>query len=158
MEKIKEIILEVGMSTRPEYYSGRGATTSDLTTNMLFKFYDKILKNFGIDAANNFVKMVANIKVLSATAFLQDLYILTGNGWKYTKPRSHGIAVGKNKDGEYDITNGMAGIMSAVMSNGHDQTEEIRSWFIQRKGTKAMQPKQVFSSYTPDGCCYQYKR
>ena len=36
-----------GMSTRPEYYSGRGATTTDLNSDQLKLIYNAIEKNEG---------------------------------------------------------------------------------------------------------------
>ena len=44
MEKIsaREIVRSVGMYDRPEYYSGRGATTSDLDGDKLYAIYQKI--------------------------------------------------------------------------------------------------------------------
>ena len=70
MEKLKEIIRNNNMSTRPEYYSGRGATISDLNEKILFGIHKDLKKEFGESAGNGFVKMVNGIKVLSATAFL----------------------------------------------------------------------------------------
>jgi hypothetical protein len=35
---LSEIIQDAGMSTRPEYYSGRGAITCDLNSDILEKF------------------------------------------------------------------------------------------------------------------------
>ena len=79
MEKLKDIIRNNRMSTRPEYYSGRGATTSDLNDQILFGIHKDLKKDFGEDAGNGFVKMIDGIKVLSATAFLNGLYELYYN-------------------------------------------------------------------------------
>jgi hypothetical protein len=141
MEKIKEIIRSNGMSTRPEYYSGRGATLSDLNVNILEGIYQGILKEYSKDAAKNFVLMVADIKVLSATTFLIELFNLFYANWKYVEKEKHadGIAIPKNDEGEYDENSmlmGMIGVISAMSSNGRDDTERIRGGFLRSHGIK----------------------
>jgi len=100
------------MSTRPEYYSGRGAALSDLNSEILQKIYVGIEKQYGVKAAKNYVRMVDDIKVLSATTFLEELYQLFYNDWKYVKKRSHasGISVPKNDNGEYDDNSALSGM------------------------------------------------
>jgi hypothetical protein len=138
MNELHDIIRNNGMSTRPEYYSGRGATLSDLNSQILQGIYDGISKEFGEDADENYVKMVADIKVLSATTFLQELYNLERNGWKYTEKQKHadGIAIPKNKDGEYDEISTLHGLISVVgtMSNNRDDTGIIRGSFLASHG------------------------
>ncbi len=151
MEKLKNIIRESGMSTRPEYYSGRGATRSDLDSNILEKIYQGILKEYGQTAANNYVKMVADIKVLSATTFLQELYMLFSNNWKYKKKKKHadGISIPKNEDGEYDessVTSGIFGMFAALSHNGRDDTGSIRGGFLHQHGVK-MKRTIVYDNY-----------
>ena len=143
MEKLKEIIRNNNMSTRPEFYSGRGAITCDLNGKMLEGIYQGILKEFGETAAKNFVKMVADIKVISATTFLEELYMLCGNDWKYkNKRKSHqasGISVPKNENGEYDdksMFSGMLGIFAAMSNGGRDETPMIKSYFLSQHGVK----------------------
>lgn len=138
LEKLKDIIRNNNMSTRPEYYSGRGATTSDLNHNILEGIFKGILKEFGKKPADNFVKMVADIKVISATTFLEELYILFRSDWKYNiKPKKHqapGISISKNENGEYDENSAISGMFSifAAISNGdRDQTMEIKGYFLQ---------------------------
>jgi hypothetical protein len=141
MEKLKDIIRNNNMSTRPEFYSGRGAIMCDLNGKMLEGIYQGILKEFGEKAAKNFVKMVDDIKVLSATTFLEELYMLFGNEWKYTKKRKHadGISIPKNKNGEYDersALSGMFGIFAAMSNGGRDETMMIKSYFLSQHGVK----------------------
>lgn len=47
--------------------------------------YQGILKEYGKDAAKQYVTMVAEIDVLSATLFLNSLYALDGMKWKWLK-------------------------------------------------------------------------
>jgi hypothetical protein len=143
MEKLKDIIRNNKMSTRPEYYSGRGAITCDLNGNMLEGIYQGIKKEFGDIPAKNFVKMVADTKVLSATTFLEELYMLFGNDWKYrNKPKSqqaNGISIPKNENGEYDdrsAMSGMLGMFAAMGNNGRDETPEIKNYFLSKHGVK----------------------
>ena len=137
METLKNIIRNNRMSTRPEFYSGRGAILCDLDGKILEGIYQDILKEYGEDAAKNYVKMVADIKVLSATTFLQELYELFNRNWKFKKKRHHasGIAVQKNEDGTYDATHGVLGIMSSLF-NDRDETMMIKGYFLSRHGVK----------------------
>lgn len=141
MNKLQSIIQDNNMSARPEYYSGRGATLSDLNGQILHGIHSGILKEFGEDAAKNYVKMVADIKVLSATTFLEELFNLECNEWKYTEKSKHadGISVPKNEDGEYDessMMSGMMGVMSAMFHNGRDDTSRIRGGFLSTHGVE----------------------
>jgi hypothetical protein len=141
IETLKNIIRNNNMSTRPEYYSGRGATLTDLNGNILEGIYKGIEKDFGVKAAKNFVKMVADIKVLSATTFLEELYSLFNSNWKYLVRKKHasGISIPKNKDGEYDETSaisGMFGLMAAMTSGGRDDTMSIKGHFLSTHGVK----------------------
>lgn len=135
MEKLKNIIRDNRMSTRPEYYSGRGATMSDLTGEILEGIFKGILKEFGNSAADNYVKMVADIKVASATTFLTELYELFYSDWKHKKKKQNapGIAVAKDEDGNYDVTHGMISIFSALGAN-RDDTDRIKNYFLKTHG------------------------
>jgi hypothetical protein len=141
IEILKNIIRNNNMSTRPEYYSGRGAILGDLNGNILEGIHKGIEKEFGVKAAKNFVKMVADIKVLSATTFLEELYNLFNSNWKYLVKKRHasGVSIPKNKDGEYDessVISGMFGIMSAMTSGGRDETMSIKGHFLSTHGIK----------------------
>jgi hypothetical protein len=156
MEKLKDIIRNNKMSTRPEFYSGRGAITCDLNGEILEGIYKGIKKEFGENSAKNFVKMVDDIKVLSATTFLEELYVLFSNDWKYRKKRSHaaGVTVPKNADGEYDLVGGMFGMMNAMMNN-RDETQQIKSYFLSRHGVK---PKgKVVNVWYGGNNCYEVR-
>lgn len=77
----REIVRSVGMCDRPEYYSGRGVTTSDLDGDKLYAIYQKITQELGAKQAEEFVIMVKKLKTLSATNFLNSLYALEQNDW-----------------------------------------------------------------------------
>ncbi|RPI84278.1 MAG: hypothetical protein EHM34_03880 [Nitrosopumilales archaeon] len=157
MEKLKDIIRNNKMSTRPEFYSGRGAILCDLTGEILEGIFKGIEKEFGKIAAKNYVKMVHDIKVLSATTFLEELYQLFYNNWKYRKKKKHadGITIPKNAKGEYDersAVSGMMGIFSAMSNGDRDETRMIKGHFLERHGIK---PKRLMlrDSYT---CYWEY--
>lgn len=140
MERLENILRNNRMSTRPEYYSGRGATLSDLDSDILSGIHKEIKKVYGDDAADNFIKMVAGLKVASATTFLNELYRLFNNNWKFVEnPRQdkNGIEVPKNKNGEYDSFMGQQGIMSHIhMGSQHNDTRHIVSQFLYSNGVK----------------------
>jgi len=138
MEKLKEIIRSCNMSTRPEFTSGRGAILCDLNGTQLEKIYQGIKNEFGEKAADNYVKMVRDIKVMSCTTFLEELYMLCSNNWKYTKKKTHaaGVTVPKDENGEYDLVGGMFGMMNAMMSSGRDETPQIKNYFLSNHGVK----------------------
>lgn len=81
----KELAHSVGLQTNPEYYYCRGAIITDLDGTMLAKIHQKIKNELGNEAANAFVTMVQNIKLLSARKFLESIYALENNGWKYSE-------------------------------------------------------------------------
>ncbi len=136
MEKLKEIIRNNRMSTRPEYYSGRGATVSDLNEQILFDIHREIKKEFGVKAGIGFVKMVDGIKVMSATAFLNGLYELFENDWEYTNNQPSSISIPKDADGNYNEAIGMISVMGAIFSSGRDDTQQIKCRFLAVNGIK----------------------
>ena len=143
MEKLKNIIRNNRMSTRPEYFSGRGATTSDLNSDILFGIHKGIQKDFGDKAAKSFVEMVADLKIASATTFLNELYRLFNNNWEHISNHAQdkaGIEVPKNENGEYDENSalmGQIGIMNHMhMGSQHDDTNRIVSHFLSSNGIK----------------------
>jgi hypothetical protein len=123
------------MSSRPEFFSGRGATLSDLNDRILENLYRRILGNheLGEKAAQAFVDMVADIPVLSATDFLITLSALEGNGWVWEK-----CLLG-NQKGIYagDVGSGLGTILSvAGGSRERNETPAIRNEFLRRHGKK----------------------
>jgi hypothetical protein len=124
------------MSTRPEYYSGRGATFSDLNEEILFKIHKDLQKEFGNNAGIGFVKMVNGIKILSATAFLNGLYELFYNNWEYNENQPSGISIPKDENDNYNTNIGMIGVMESLFSCGRDDTHLIKSWFLEKNGIK----------------------
>lgn len=147
---VKAIVNKSGMSERPEFYSGRGATLSDLNSEILEKIYQEINHEYGEEASNNFVQMVSEIPKLSATDFLLTLYGLEANNWKYNKrilSNQKGIDVGPDMgDGvrEFIGVNTIVSYMSG--GNEMDKTYPIRSEFLESHGITQSLPR-VFTPY-----------
>src|SRR3989338_10146114 len=81
----RQIAMNAGMSTRPEFYSGRGAIACDLNDKILEKVFQSVQKEYGEEAAKQFAQMVADVPKLSATDFLLTLYRLEVQDWKWSK-------------------------------------------------------------------------
>jgi hypothetical protein len=115
-----------GMSTRPEYYSGRGATSSDLSSSSLEKLYKSIKKNAGADAAKAYEKMVMAIPVLSATDFLITLKRLVANAFVWDPSLVSG-----QKGIHVEDEGNAIGTFLSVFGGMHnrDETEFIRGPF-----------------------------
>ena len=128
-------MLEGGVGGGPGYYSGRGAILSNLNSKKLERIYSLIENNRGREAAENFVQMVEEIPVLSATDFLISLSALERNGWKYDieEVKSDavvGIVVRKNEDGSYNGLHGGLSVVSALSKGNRDDTLAIRRQFL----------------------------
>lgn len=138
MDKLKEIFRKNMMTLTPSYYSGRGATLSDVNSKILAGIWKGIKKEFGKEAAKNFVKMVKGIQVFSATTFINETISLYHNKWIYTEKEkdASGVDVLKNEDGSYNEANMMGTIGSAMFSSGRDDTMAIKSGFLFRRGEK----------------------
>lgn len=81
----REMVQSVGLESWPGYYKGRGARYNDLDGARLANIHQKIRENLGQDAANAFVTMVENVKVLSVKKFLESLYALEQNNWRFSE-------------------------------------------------------------------------
>ena len=123
----------INMSSRPEFYSGRGAITTDLNYTKLQAFYDAIVAEIGQDAATAFVRMVADMESLSATAFLNRLYELEACDWHFAPRESRpaeGHDVGPDGPGRY--VTGIFSVAGALYGGDRDKTEWIRRDFLDR--------------------------
>lgn len=77
----KEIVRSVDIVDLPEYYSGKDVNFSDLNGDKLYAIYLKIKENLGDNQANAYVIMVQQLKILTASNFLECLYALEKNNW-----------------------------------------------------------------------------
>lgn len=148
-----EIVNQVGMSARPEFYSGRGAIRTDLNSDKLEKIYSIINKEYGETSALEYAQMVADIPVLSATDFLLTLYRLEADDWKWNNRRL-GNEKGIYIDGKTEVERFASAelTVSHVLSFGsciRDETDSIRDEFlrIHEKKIKIKPKKKNISFY-----------
>ncbi len=121
----RDMVQSVGLNCHPEYYRGRGARFNDLDGTKLANIHQKIQENFGENAAKAFVTMVENVKVLSVKKFLESLYALEQNDWRFSEVIQ--IEIDEKKENY--------GAMSAVYEyheSLHDDTYAIRNSFLER--------------------------
>lgn len=138
---LKQILRESSMSTSPSFYSGRGATTSDLNYKILTSIASKIEFYISAEAKKNFVDMVADIPKLSATDFLITLYRLEANNWIWDK-QLLSSAGGISVDGEVDAFATVMSVMGGMSST--NETIFIRSVFLAENGKES---KEDYESY-----------
>lgn len=146
---VKQIVAESGMaSARPEYFSGRGATISDLNSDILQNIYSLTKNEHGIEAANSFVQMVVDIPKLSATDFLLSMYRLEGNGWNWNK-KLLGNEDGLYVNGLSDIAKmgvGFGSIASTLVDlKDRDDTFSIKNNFLYVRGVSGTKKYNPFS-------------
>ena len=77
---IKRIIYTSGLSARPEYYARRGARLADLNGKMLYSIYNKLVRLDEYKGLNMAI-MTLSMKSMSATEFLENLYLLVENNY-----------------------------------------------------------------------------
>ena len=135
------MLSNVGMSSRPAYYSGRGATLSDLNSEKLLKIQSQIEKKHGKDASKAFVNMIQSMSNLNATDFIENLYMLERKGWVWDikSTSKNGFDFDKNKDGSHNESQLMASLFSA-MGNKRDETHQIKSNFLLKNGIREVLP------------------
>ncbi|HYE67596.1 MAG TPA: hypothetical protein VEA58_03235 [Anaerovoracaceae bacterium] len=131
---LKTIVTNAGMSDRPGFYSGRGATTTDLNSVILNKIADQIQEHFGQSAHDSYVEMVWSMPSMSATAFLNNLYSLGRADWDLAKAEISNNGATFESEGE------AFGLIMETMSQlkGNqkiDESEQIKSGF--RRLTKS---------------------
>lgn len=128
------------ISVRPEFYSGYGASSSNIGSRELELIYGGVKKECGDEAAKNFCQFIYNFGTLSPTAFLFSFHCWYGGGCEASVPVSRnkdqaGDRTGDNYDfGKTDEDRyalGMATIGAALMGRENaDETESIRNEFL----------------------------
>jgi hypothetical protein len=141
----QEIVGLCRMSGNPGFYSGRGATLSDLDSYILEDIYTGIKTAHGINAGEEFVQMVSEIPKMSATDFLVNLYNLESNEWKWDKRMvrdESGIYVGGTTD-DQKFASGFLTIASVMAGmNNRDDTGYIKRPFLLNHGVKGSDSKK----------------
>ena len=134
MEKIQQLVKKYLGCERPEYFSGRGATITDLNSDMLQGLYRDIKTHYGEVAAESYVKMVVGIKELSATNFIESLYGLYNRSWIYKSPTVAKKVI-KTKYSETQYRALEVAVLMSSLSNG-DDTQMIKANFCRVHGIK----------------------
>lgn len=128
------------LSPHPDYYSGRGAMVGDLNSEMLDQLHGGIVKEIGKKAGEQFLDMVANIDVLSATLFLNSLFALESNKWKWKKIKqvsraNDHIEITSSPEPDAKFLSGMFSIGSWLGGGSmRDETPLIRNEFLRKHG------------------------
>jgi len=136
------ILSRAGLTSRPEYFSGRGP--GDITKEHLHKIYNMLLEYKGHTAAANFIQMVKGIKTLTGTGFIKSILKLDKNKYVWEDefnpietPKDDNIAFDEN-----NIYQQMATMVSIIGSGkmqnlykvigiqGDYQTESIIGNFL----------------------------
>lgn len=126
----KDYLNGVGLCERAGYYSGYGATTDNLKSEQLFKLRESILLHEGTQAAKGFVKMIANLPIASATAFLNSFYNFYDNGWLYDEN-----LISKSGCHAENMGEAMGTVMMGMVNDSNrDDTQEIVSDFLKTFG------------------------
>jgi hypothetical protein len=130
-----------GLNPRPAYYSGRGATLTDLNSQKLEAIHGAIAHHVSPEAAEAFVEMVEDIPTLSATEFLLALAELEMNDF------TRSASARTSKNGIYFENEDDALCTTCVVLAGRDrlrddQTQSITGPFL-RMHSKRPQ-KSVF--------------
>lgn len=139
------IVQAANMSARPEHYSARGATVTDLHGEQIRQIYKNILKHHGRVASLAFVKMVMGMEQLSATDFLLNLYLLERNEWRWSPDQATdaggnhftceatafatmmGVLGGRERDETATIKQQFGHAMQAIFSKEADDDKKLAS-------------------------------
>jgi hypothetical protein len=124
-----------GMSSRPGFYSGRGANGSDLTARHLDVIWVGIKAEFGEAAADSFVLMVEALPILAATDFLLALFRLETNDWRWSENQIPSGPAGMALDFPADTPNGRDQAMGHLFSlfGGANPNDPGMTWSIKRE-------------------------
>lgn len=130
MKLIRNIILRSGLNSRPEYYSGRGATMCDLSGKHLISIYKKLLK-LDPNKALNMAKMTLHMPTLGTTEFLESLYNLVENNYIFEEANisTNNLSLGSAREEERESA-AIGCITSFLRGSMPDDTVSIKAQFI----------------------------
>ncbi len=85
---LRAILQAAGLSSRPEYYSGRDMSCGDISVDCLKKTYTHICLRaiagqIPMTAGDAFLLMVNDMPVLTATPFVENMHILARRDWTW---------------------------------------------------------------------------
>ena len=123
-KSIEDIVNSANMSTRPEYYSGRGVNEDDLNAQQILQIYKEIRKEYGQKEVFAYIEMIKSLPLLTATDFLISLKSLVSSGFTTRMVSKEGISIPKDEDGEYGDTSLVIGIFSIMSAMGRDSERD----------------------------------
>lgn len=117
---IKRILDTSGVSSSPEYYSGRGAKLCDLNGKNLISIYNK-LNRLDTKKSLAMAKMTFEMPTLGATEFINSLYSLAYNNYDLEKYHlsSNNIDLGNGSENSRFVI-GMASLASSMCYRSDD--------------------------------------
>lgn len=132
------------LSSRPSFFAGRGVNRGDLGPKHLKMIYDGVVKHFGDKPGLQFVRLIAELQDLSATAFLTTFNRFWHRGLVYSE---HGLQAPGDKYNLDDLHGEEleAGALFTVLSVmgdhraglQHDyESESIRNEFLRMVGVE----------------------
>jgi hypothetical protein len=133
-----------GISCDPSFYSGRGVRASDLNSKVLEALYKNIGREYGKNAAQNFVALVAQVTELSAANFLMALgqFERAGFEWNPEKHASQAnfcITGGERRDLTADTESAAhATVLDGLSGRGNSQMSRtfIAGDFLEKYGSR----------------------
>lgn len=134
---IYRLCMDAGIHPDPSYYSGRGATTSDLNDTILTRIHEAVVRGKGVEAGKAFIAMVAALPEASATAFLNGLFALEARGWVWDTAAPKPSSIAPDNMGSAFAT------VVEVLGRSRQTSEErlmrdamVRAAFLSRHGVR----------------------
>jgi len=119
-KSIGELLHRVGLTSRPEYFSGRGE--GDITSEHLKKLYNLIREYKGFLAAENFVAMVKGIHELTGTSFIRKVLHLDRLEYKWNSKLNDSKTLNTNVEIDPDNNLQMFATVSALLSKSRSKS------------------------------------
>ena len=112
------------LSSRPEFYSGRGVMECDLNDQQLIQIYKGIRKEYGQKESFAYIEMVKNLPLLTATDFLISLKNLVNSDFESEIVNEGGISIPKDENGEYGDSSLVGGFLSFMGAMSRDSERD----------------------------------
>lgn len=125
------------LSSRAEYYAGRGVNRGDLNSDHLEMIYQGVLGYAGKEAAGRFVEFVEALENMSASAFLGAFYefFYAGFQWNGRKQTfADNLAItGRTEDAFDALFLGMSDLLRKADSPDYENMQKIESLMLKRE-------------------------
>jgi hypothetical protein len=123
------------LSSRAEYYAGRGVNRGDLNEQHLEMIYQGVLEYAGSEAAGRFVLFVEGLENMSATAFVGAFYDFFYSKFTKTERKqtfADNLAItGRSEDAGVALTFGMMELLHKAERNpGYEDEQKMQSLML----------------------------